>query len=64
MQFGAALGVSVSTAVYAGALVGGSALDAFRTALIVPVLGAVLAAVVTGSGPRRRQDVLRSTSTA
>lgn len=52
IQFGAALGVSASTAVYAGALATGPALNAFRTALIVPVLGALLAAAVTGFGLR------------
>lgn len=60
IQFGAALGVSASTAVYAGALAAGPALDAFRTALVVPVLGAVLAAAVTGFGLRTGHRIAAS----
>ncbi|WP_424637172.1 MFS transporter [Embleya sp. AB8] len=52
-QFGAALGLSAVTAVLAGA--GGSELDGFKTALIVPLVGALLGAVVTAFGLRRRQ---------
>ncbi|MFE5530361.1 MFS transporter [Embleya sp. NPDC056538] len=51
-QFGAALGLSTVTAVLAGA--GGSELDGFRTALIVPLVGVALGAAVTAFGPRGR----------
>ncbi len=51
-QFGAALGLSSVTAVLAGA--GGSELDGFRTALLVPLVGALLGAVVTVPGLRGR----------
>ncbi|OPC81847.1 MFS transporter [Embleya scabrispora] len=52
-QFGAALGLSTVTAVLAGA--GGSELDGFRTALIVPLVGVVLGATVTAFGLRGRR---------
>ncbi|MFE5326624.1 MFS transporter [Embleya sp. NPDC056575] len=52
-QFGAALGLSTVTAVLAGA--GGSELDGFRTALIVPLVGVALGAAVTAFGPRGRR---------
>ncbi|MFI1384844.1 MFS transporter [Embleya sp. NPDC020886] len=54
-QFGAALGLSSVTAVLAGA--GGSELDGFRVALTVPLAGALLGAVVTVVGLRRRVRV-------
>jgi MFS family permease len=52
-QFGAALGVSVVTAVHVAAQ-GGEAIDAVRRALLVPVVAAVSAAIVTATGIRRR----------
>ncbi|MFF4383269.1 MFS transporter [Kitasatospora sp. NPDC001547] len=55
-QFGAALGLSVVTTVDLAALgSGATALEGFRAALVVPVVSAVLGAVVaaTGSGRRR-----------
>ncbi|MFF7250537.1 MFS transporter [Embleya sp. NPDC008237] len=51
-QFGAALGLSAVTAVLAGG--GGSELGGFRTALIVPLVGVLLGAVVTAQGLRGR----------
>ncbi|WP_426448293.1 MFS transporter [Paenibacillus sp. S-38] len=59
MQFGAALGLSVVTAVIDLAAAGtdGSpqaALDGFRTALWVPVTAALLGAAITSIGLRRR----------
>ncbi|MFI6980779.1 MFS transporter [Embleya sp. NPDC050154] len=54
-QFGAALGLSAVTAVLAGA--GGSELDGFRTALLVPLAGVLLGAVVTTFGLRGRARV-------
>lgn len=52
-QFGAALGVSLVTAVHVAAQ-GGSAIDAVRRALLVPVVAAFAAAAVAASGIRRR----------
>ncbi|MGW1996178.1 MFS transporter [Embleya sp. NPDC001921] len=52
-QFGAALGLSAVTAVLAGAP--GSELDGFRTALLVPLAGVLLGAVVTAFGLRGRR---------
>ncbi len=52
-QFGAALGVSVVTAVHVAAR-DGDPIDAVRRALLVPVVAAVAAAVVTATGIRRR----------
>jgi MFS family permease len=61
-QFGAALGLSVVTAVHVAVLGdGGSAdtwLGAFRAALLVPVVAAGLAAIVIASGLRRRNAPL------
>lgn len=54
-QFGAALGLSAVTAVLAGAA--GSELDGFRTALLVPLAGVLLGAVVTTFGLRGRARV-------
>ncbi|MYW02177.1 MFS transporter [Streptomyces sp. SID3343] len=53
-QFGAAVGLSAVTAVIAGAGTGGggSELDGFRAALLVPVVGVVLGATVTAFGLR------------
>ncbi|MGW4893221.1 MFS transporter [Kitasatospora sp. NPDC004240] len=60
-QFGAALGLSVVTAVNlavtdaSGAVLAGEAgLDGFRAALVVPVVAVALGAVVTATGLRRR----------
>lgn len=55
-QFGAALGVSAVTAVQVASLDGspGSATAALHTALILPVAAAVLGAIITASGLRRR----------
>jgi hypothetical protein len=55
-QFGAALGISAVTAVHVAALDAdpSAALGAFRTALVVPVAAAVLAALITSTGLRRR----------
>nr|WP_281386679.1 MFS transporter [Jiangella mangrovi] len=55
-QFGGALGLAVVTAaVVAGSGPGGSDLNTFRTALLVPLTGAVIGVLVTGSGLRRRR---------
>ncbi|MFI6026062.1 MFS transporter [Amycolatopsis magusensis] len=53
-QFGAALGLSVVTAVNVAFLDDANPLDAFRAALLVPLLATVLAALVTAFGVRRR----------
>ncbi|AXB45153.1 MFS transporter [Amycolatopsis albispora] len=53
-QFGAALGLSVVTAVNVAALDAAAPLEAFRTALLVPLIGAALAAVVIAFGMRTR----------
>ncbi|MEU2794244.1 MFS transporter [Streptomyces sp. NPDC007100] len=50
-QFGAALGLSAATAVATAAAGGGDLLGAYRTALLVPLLAAVLATLVA---PRNR----------
>ncbi|KZB84122.1 MFS transporter [Amycolatopsis regifaucium] len=55
-QFGAALGLSTVTAVNVAALGDGSreaALGGFRAALVVPLVMAVLAAIITGTGRQR-----------
>lgn len=52
-QFGAALGLAVVAAVLAAA--GGSPVDEFRTALVVPVAAAVLGVLVTGPDLVRRR---------
>ncbi|PXX65300.1 sugar phosphate permease [Nocardia tenerifensis] len=53
-QFGAALGVSVVTAVNVAAVDAGRlGMDGLRTALIVPVVAAVLAGVIAATGLRR-----------
>ncbi|MCW2686243.1 MAG: transporter [Mycobacterium sp.] len=55
-QFGSALGISAATAVSVAASTASepdATLDAFRAALVVPVAGAALAAVIVGSGLRR-----------
>ncbi|PZF85027.1 MFS transporter [Jiangella anatolica] len=54
-QFGAALGLAVVTAVVVGRSgTDGAGLDAFRTALLVPLAAAALGILVTASGLRRR----------
>ncbi|WP_234391307.1 MFS transporter [Nocardia suismassiliense] len=54
IQFGAALGISVVTAVNVAAVTAGNVgMDGLRTALIVPVVAAVLAGVVAATGLRR-----------
>ncbi|UJW35105.1 MFS transporter [Saccharothrix sp. AJ9571] len=53
-QFGAALGLSVVTAVNVAFLDDANPLDAFRAALLVPLVATVLAALVTAFGVRRR----------
>ncbi|MEU6034162.1 MFS transporter [Actinomadura sp. NPDC047616] len=62
-QFGAAFGVSAVTAVHVAALgdAGGpsaAGVDAVRTALVVPVVAAVLGTVAIGTGLRRRRAVI------
>ncbi|MDI5980238.1 MFS transporter [Amycolatopsis magusensis] len=57
-QFGAALGLSVVTAVNVAFLDEANPLDAFRAALLVPLIATVLAALVTAFGVRRRVPVL------
>jgi len=56
-QFGAAIGLAVATAVHVAATAADAspqaALDGYRAALVVPVAGAVLGAVVTAAGLRR-----------
>jgi MFS family permease len=56
-QFGAALGLSAVTAVISTAGAGGSELTGFRTALLVPLTGAILGAALFAlrSGSRSRQ---------
>ncbi|MFJ6384289.1 MFS transporter [Kitasatospora sp. NPDC092039] len=55
-QFGAALGLSVVTTVDLAALgSGATALEGFRAALVVPVVSAVLGAVVAATGAGRRR---------
>ncbi|TDD71888.1 MFS transporter [Jiangella aurantiaca] len=55
-QFGSALGLAVVTAVVvAGSGADGAGLDTFRTALLVPLAGAAIGVLVTGSGLRRRR---------
>lgn len=59
-QFGTALGVSIVTAVNVAALSGDSAaakLDAFHTAMLVPVAAAVAGALITALGLKRRTAV-------
>jgi MFS family permease len=57
-QFGAALGLSMVTAVNVAALTAGaSGIDALRAALVVPVTATLVAAVVAASGLRRRVAV-------
>jgi MFS family permease len=56
LQFGAAVGLAVATAVNVAATAGGSPeamLDGYRAALVIPVVAAVLGAVVTVPGLRR-----------
>ncbi|GAA5102238.1 MFS transporter [Nocardia iowensis] len=54
IQFGAALGISVVTAVNVAAVDAGKVgMDGLRTALIVPVVAAVLAGVIAATGLRR-----------
>jgi predicted MFS family arabinose efflux permease len=60
VQFGAALGLAVATAVNVSATENGSAaelLDGYKAALIVPVVAAVLGAALTASGLRPRARV-------
>ncbi|MBA9002567.1 MFS transporter [Thermomonospora cellulosilytica] len=54
IQFGTALGLSAVTAVNVAALGSGTALEAIRAALVVPLAAAVLAAVITAFGLRTR----------
>lgn len=55
-QFGSALGLAVVTAVVVGSSgPAGADLDAFRTALLVPLAAALIGVVVTASGLRRRR---------
>jgi MFS family permease len=53
LQFGAALGLAIATAVNVAATDGGDLLDGYRTALLVPVVAAVLGVAVTLPGFRR-----------
>ncbi|MBE1491721.1 MFS transporter [Plantactinospora soyae] len=61
MQFGTALGISAVTAVSVAAIPDGNPagveLEAIRTALLVPVVAAALAAVITAFGLGRRRSV-------
>ncbi|MEV6522527.1 MFS transporter [Longispora sp. NPDC051575] len=57
LQFGTALGLAAVTAVNVAATVDtspGALLDGYRTALLVPLTAAALAALVIGTGLRRR----------
>ena len=61
LQFGAAFGLAVVTAVNVAATESGSPdalLDGYRTALVVPVAAAALAALVTASGLLRRRETV------
>ncbi|MGY1650197.1 MFS transporter [Geodermatophilus sp. SYSU D01119] len=55
VQFGTALGLSAVSAAYAVAATGASQLDALRSALAVPLVAAVLGAVLVAGGLRRRR---------
>jgi MFS family permease len=62
-QFGSALGVSAATAVSLAATSASTpevALSAFRVALVVPIVGAVLAAVTVGAGLSRSRGGKRT----
>ncbi|WP_228447101.1 MFS transporter [Streptomyces paludis] len=63
-QFGSAVGISAVTAVYGLAVAGtdgspAAALTAYRAALLVPVAGVVLGALVMATGLRRRNARIR-----
>ena len=65
MQFGAALGLAVATAIAVAATDGASAqaqLDGFRAALVVPVAAAAIGAVATATGVLTRRRVADRTS--
>jgi MFS family permease len=53
LQFGAAIGLAIATAVHIAATDGGALLDGYRTALLVPVAAAALGVAVTLPGFRR-----------
>jgi MFS family permease len=53
LQFGAAIGLAIATAVNVAATDGGDPLDGYRTALLVPVVAAALGVAVTLPGFRR-----------
>ncbi|MFI6286811.1 MFS transporter [Streptomyces sp. NPDC051018] len=53
IQFGAAVGVSSVTAVYGLVADGASRMDAFRSALVVPLVMVLLGAAITVTGVRR-----------
>ncbi|MEV0246931.1 MFS transporter [Nocardia sp. NPDC050712] len=58
IQFGFALGISAVTAVHVAAeAAGATGIEALRTALLAPVIAAVLAAVVGAAGLRRSAPV-------
>ncbi|MFG1946263.1 MFS transporter [Nonomuraea sp. NPDC048826] len=64
-QFGSAVGISAVTAVYGFAMAGadgspGAVLDAYRAALVVPVIMVALGAAVSASGLRGARAVSRS----
>jgi hypothetical protein len=54
LQFGAAVGLAIATAVNVGATGPGELLDGYRAALVVPVAAALLGAVISLPGLRRR----------
>jgi predicted MFS family arabinose efflux permease len=61
LQFGAAFGLAVVTAVNVAATESGAPgalLDGYRTALVVPVAAVVLGALVTASGLLRRREAI------
>lgn len=65
IQFGFALGVSAVTAVHVAAITGGaSGMDAVRTALLVPVIAAVLAGALGAFGLRRTAAPVESITPA
>jgi hypothetical protein len=54
LQFGAAVGLAIATAVNVGATDEGALLDGYRAALLVPVVAAVLGVAISLPGLRRR----------
>jgi predicted MFS family arabinose efflux permease len=66
MQFGSALGLSAVTAVHVAASAGSPGLDAVRSALVVPLVAALLGVVVVATGrplARRRDQAVAPPAT-